>query len=228
MSETDIEIIVIEDEEDILELIEYHLSQAGYTVTGFTSSENVEQFLEEENPSLMIVDRNLPGMEGSEFVAYLRDVGYEIPVIFLTAKNNEFELEEGYERGGDDYISKPFKPKELLLRVKALLKRSGVLVRQKRIKCKTLTIDITKKELMINHKIISLTNLEFNLLHTFMQHINKSLTRDYLRETAWGAEGENVNDNAVNVAINRLKNKIDPENKKNYFHPVWGIGYNFH
>ena len=227
MQNENIEIVVIEDEEDILELIEYHLTKEGYAVTGFLSTENVEQFLEEETPSLMLVDRNLPGMEGSEFIAYLREVGYDIPVIFLTAKDNDFELEEGFEAGGDDYICKPFLPKELTLRVKALLKRSGALVKQSRLKHKELTIDLTKKDLYVSSQVVALTNLEFNLLHTFMKHIDKALTRDFLRDEVWGVEGEGVNDNAVNVAINRLKNKIDPQNEKNYFAPVWGVGYKF-
>lgn len=222
-----IEIVVIEDEEDILELIEYHLTKEGYTVTGFLSTENVEQFLEEESPSLMLVDRNLPGMEGSEFIVYLRETGYDIPVIFLTAKDQESELEEGFEAGGDDYISKPFSPKVLTLRVKALLKRSGVLQKQDRIKYKTLTIDLNKKDLHVDGSLVSLTNLEFNLLHTFMKHVDKALTRDFLRDEVWGSEGVGVNDNAVNVAINRLKNKIDPQNEKKYFEPVWGVGYKF-
>ena len=223
----EIEVVVIEDEEDILELIEYHLNKEGYSVTGFLSTENVEQFLEEETPALMLVDRNLPGMEGSEFVSYLRDIGYDIPVIFLTAKDKESELEEGFEAGGDDYMCKPFSPKELTLRVKALLKRSGALQKQEKLKHKLLTIDLTQKEVYIEGKAVTLTNLEFKLLHTFMQHIDKALTRDFLRDEVWGSEGEGVNDNAVNVAINRLKNKIDPDNTQNYFQPVWGVGYKF-
>lgn len=222
-----IEIVVIEDEEDILELIEYHLNKEGYTVTGFLSVENVEQFLEEETPSLLLVDRNLPGMEGSEFITHLRQAGYEIPVIFLTGKDKESDLEEGFKCGGDDYICKPFSPKELTLRVKALLKRTGVLQKQERIKYKLLTMDLAKKDLIINGEIISLTNLEFKLLYTFMKHIDKALARDFLRDEVWGVEGEAVNDNAINVAINRLKNKIDPGNVQNYFHPVWGVGYKF-
>ncbi len=222
-----IEIIVIEDEEDILELIEYHLQKEGYHVTGFLSTEHVEQFLEEETPSLMIVDRNLPGMEGSAFVAYLRETGYDIPVIFLTAKDKEKDLEDGFEAGGDDYMTKPFSPKELLLRVKALLKRSGALQKRPKLKYKTLTLDLFDKTVHTEEGELSLTNLEFKLLHTFMQHIDKPLTRDYLRDEVWGAEGEGVNDNAVNVAINRLKNKIDPQNRHTYFHPVWGVGYKF-
>jgi len=222
-----IEIIVIEDEEDILELIEYHLSSEGYAVTGFLSTENVEQFLEEETPSLMIVDRNLPGMEGSEFVTYLRDIGYSIPVIFLTAKDKESDLEEGFDAGADDYITKPFRPVELKLRVKALLKRYGVLNKQKRLKYRHLTIDLEDKKCFSNEEPVSLTPLEFNLVKTFMENIDKPLTRDFLRDEVWGSEGEGINDNAVNVAINRLKNKIDPKNEYNYFSPVWGVGYKF-
>ena len=222
-----IEIIVIEDEEDILELIEYHLESEGYAVTGFLSTENVEQFLEEETPSLMIVDRNLPGMEGSEFVAYLRDIGYTIPVIFLTAKDKDSELEEGFDAGADDYITKPFRPTELKLRVKALLKRYGVLNRQKRLKYKEIVIDLDENSVSVGGSAVSLTPLEFNLLKTFIENIDKPLTRDYLRDEVWGSAGEGVNDNAVNVAINRLKNKIDPKGEADYFSPVWGVGYKF-
>ena len=222
-----IEIIVIEDEEDILELIEYHLTSEGYAVTGFLSTENVEQFLEEETPSLMIVDRNLPGTEGAEFVAYLRDIGYAIPVIFLTAKDLESDLEEGFEAGADDYITKPFRPAELKLRVKALLKRYGVLTKQKRLKYKHLLIDMEENTLLVNDVAVSLTPLEFKLLKTFMDNVDKPLTRDFLRDEVWGSAGEGVNDNAVNVAINRLKNKIDPGNEQSYFSPVWGVGYKF-
>ncbi len=223
----EIEIVVIEDEEDILELIEYHLREEGYYVTGFISTEKVEQFLEEETPSLMIIDRNLPGMEGSEFVRHIREIGYDIPVIFVTARAKEFELEEGFEAGADDYICKPFSPRELLLRVKALLRRSGTLSKQVRLKHKFLVIDLSQKDLYVEGSVVALTNLEFRLLHTFMKNIDKPLSRDYLRDEVWGNGGEGVNDNAINVAINRLKNKIDSNNEQNYFHPVWGVGYKF-
>lgn len=223
--EKSIEIIIIEDEEDILELIEFHLQKEGYDTVGFLSTENVEQFLEEEMPSLMIVDRNLPGMEGSEFVAHLRDQGYDIPVIFLTAKDMENDLDEGYERGGDDYMTKPFRAKELIHRVKALLKRSGALSKQDKLKYKDITLDMEKKTAYINNDPVSLTMLEFNLLSTFVKNVDKPLARDFLREEAWGSESDEVNDNAVNVAINRLKKKIDPTGEKGYFVPVWGVGY---
>jgi DNA-binding response OmpR family regulator len=227
MQNSDIEIVIIEDEEDILELIEYHLLKEGYRVTGFLSTDNVEQFLEEEMPSLMIVDRNLPGIEGSEFISYLREEGYDIPVIFLTAKAKESELEEGFDAGGDDYMTKPLRPKELVLRVKALLKRSGAIVKQKRLKYKQLIIELEDRKLYVDGKEITLTSLEFNLLRTFMENIDKPITRDYLRDEVWGSQSSSVNNNSVNVAINRLKNKIDPKSEENYFSSVWGVGYKF-
>jgi len=224
MKNKNIEIVVIEDEEDILELVEYHLSRAGYDVTGFLSSENVEQFLEEENPSLMIVDRNLPGTEGSEFVAQMREIGYDTPVIFLTARDKEGDLEEGFNSGGDDYMTKPFSNKELLLRVSALLKRSGVKSSDK-IKYRDLTLDIHKRELSIEKKQIELTNLEFKLLYTFVKNAHQALDRDFLRDEVWGNDSVNFHDKTINVAMNRLKKKIDPSGKKEYFTPVWGVGY---
>jgi len=224
MENKNIEIVVIEDEEDILELLEYHLSKEGYDVTGFLSAENVEAFLEEENPALMIVDRNLPGIEGSEFVAQMREIGYEIPVIFLTANDKEKDLEEGFASGGDDYMTKPFHTKELLLRVNALLKRSGVRSSDK-LKYRDLVLDMQKRELFIDSKHIELTNLEFKLLHTFVKNPHQPLDRDFLRDEVWGDDSANFHDKTINVAMNRLKKKIDPEAEKEYFAPVWGVGY---
>ena len=219
-----IEIIIIEDEEDILELVEYHLQKAGYETMGFLSTDNVEQFLEEEHPSLMIVDRNLPSCEGSEFVAELRKYGCTIPIIFLTAKDKDKEIEEGFERGADDYITKPFKPKELVLRVQALLRRSGVTSNDK-IKYRDLILNIPKRTLTIENKFIELTNLEFRLLHTFIKSPNITLDRNFLRDEVWGDDSINFHDKTINVTINRLKKKIDPIGEKEYFIPVWGVGY---
>jgi len=224
MKNRDIEIVVIEDEPDILELIEYHLEKEGYMVTGFLSTENVETFLEEENPALMIVDRNLPGIEGSEFVLYLREQGYEIPVIFLTARDKDSDLEEGFNSGGDDYMTKPFKAKELLLRVSALLKRSGV-KKSDKVKYRDLVLDLRQHTLIIDNKVIELTNLEFRLLHTFIKTPHQPLDRDFLRDEVWGGDSVDFHDKTINVAMNRLKKKIDPEAKKEYFSPVWGVGY---
>ncbi|WP_309499806.1 response regulator transcription factor [Sulfurovum sp.] len=224
MENKNIEIVVIEDEEDILELLEYHLSKEGYDVTGFLSTENVEKFLEEESPALMIVDRNLPGLEGSEFVAKIREMGYDMPVIFLTAKDKNKDLDEGFNSGGDDYITKPFNTKELILRVAALLKRSGVRSSDK-VKYRDLLLDMNKRELFIDNKSVELTNLEFRLLYTFVKNPHQPLDRDFLRDEVWGDDSSKFHDKTINVAMNRLKKKIDPDGTKEYFAPVWGVGY---
>ena len=223
MQKDEIEIVVIEDEEDILELIEYHLSAEGYAVTGFLSTENVKRFVEEESPALLIVDRNLPGLEGSEFVRQIRSEGYDTPVIFLTAKDKMHEMERGFESGGDDYITKPFQFKELILRVKALLRRSGT-SQPERLRFRDIRLDLESKEAEVDGKKVALTNLEFQLLLVFVRSPNIALEREYLREEVWGGS-QNFHDKTINVAINRLKKKIDPEGVKNYFIPVWGVGY---
>ena len=219
-----IEIVVIEDESDILELIEYHLEKAGYSVMGFLSTDSVEQFLEEEKPSLMIVDRNLPGVEGSEFVSQMRDIGYDIPVMFLTARDKESDLLEGFQSGGDDYMTKPFSSKELLVRIEALLRRSGVTSSDK-MKFRDMVLDLQQHTLRIDEKHIELTNLEFRLLHTFVKNAHQALDRDFLRDEVWGDDSASFHDKTINVAMNRLKKKIDPEGEKEYFSPIWGIGY---
>ena len=224
MKKNNIEIVVIEDESDILELLEYHLGKEGYSAIGFLSTEHVEKFIEEEDPALMVVDRNLPGIEGSEFVAYLREQGYTIPVIFLTARDKESDLEEGFLSGGDDYMTKPFKPKELLLRVEALLRRAGVSSSYK-VKYRDILLDIHQHMLTINGKPVELTNLEFKLLHTFIKNPHQPLDRDFLRDEVWGDDSADFHDKTINVAMNRLKKKIDPNNEKEYIVPVWGVGY---
>ena len=217
---TNIEIVLIEDEEDILELLEYHLEKAGYQTTSFSSTKNVEQFLEEENPSLLIVDRNLPLLEGSEFIAQIREKGYDIPTIFLSAKNSDDEIDEGFLRGGDDYITKPFRMQELLHRVSAILRRTGK-VEQKKLKYRDLLLDMDSQILTIDSENIKLTKMEFNLLSIFIKNSSKTLDRDFLVDEI----SEESQGKTINVAINRLKKKIDPDGTKEYISSVWGVGY---
>ena len=220
MKNKNIEIVIIEDEEDILELLEYHLQKTGYSTMGFTCTQNVEQFLDEENPSLLIVDRNLPNVEGSEFVAQMRERGHDIPVVFLTAKDSDSDIDEGFLRGGDDYITKPFRMKEVLHRIKAILKRTGV-IDQSKLKHRDLLLDLDEQMVLVNEIMVKLTRMEFKLLFTFMKNANKPLQREYLLEEV----SEDSQGKTINVAINRLKNKIDPDGSKEYISSVWGVGY---
>ncbi len=119
-------ILIVEDEEDILELIEYTLQKEGFDTIGFLSiDKNVEKVLEEEDISLILMDRNLPGIEGSEFIKKIKSEGQNIPVIYVTAKDKDEDILSGFENFADDYITKPFNLKELVARVKAVLKRTA-------------------------------------------------------------------------------------------------------
>ncbi|MDP2893653.1 MAG: response regulator transcription factor [Sulfurimonas sp.] len=219
-----IKIVVVEDEEDLLELIEYNLSKEGYEVIGFLNTKTVQRMLVEEDVDLLIMDRNLPGVEGSEFVQALRKDGFTTPVIYLSAKNLDSEVEEGFLRGGDDYITKPFNMKELILRVKALLRRTTKKIEDGTLVHRDLLLDKSSRTLSVDGKIVDVTKLEFNLLSEFILNKNSVLDRDYLLENVWD-EGEEYQYRTVNVAINRLKEKIDPDKTKDYIQSVRGVGY---
>jgi DNA-binding response OmpR family regulator len=217
-------IVIVEDEEDILELIEYSLNKEGFETIGFLNTKNVKNFLEEEKVDLIIMDRNLPGVEGSEFIATLRKTGVSTPVIYLSAKNSEQNIEEGFLSGGDDYVTKPFNMKELILRIKAILKRTNPLSSIKEIIYKDIVLNLDARTVFVAENKIDLTKLEFDLLLTLIQNQNIVLNRDYLLEKVWGND-EIYQDRTVNVAINRLKEKIDPTKEKEYIKSVRGVGY---
>jgi len=213
-------ILIIEDEEDILELEEFHLQNSGFETVGCLSTKGVREILEEENISLMVVDRNLPSIEGSDFVSEIRERGYDIPVIFVTAKDRDEDVEEGFLKGGDDYLKKPFNMNELILRVKALLKRSGVLDENRILRYKDITIDTSSRIVEVAQEQKSLTKLEFELLRYFIENGARVISRDELIDNIWDSSGE-MGYKGVNIAINRLKRKID----RDYITPVRGIGY---
>jgi len=217
-------IVIVEDEEDLLELLEYNLQKDGYETIGFLNTKNVSQILDEEDVDLLIMDRNLPGVEGSEFINELRQDGADVPVIFLSAKDKEGDIEDGFLRGGDDYITKPFNMKELLLRVKSVLKRTSKKLHEGKLSYRDIVLDKSTRTLSVAGSPVEVTKLEFDLLSEFIINKNSVLERDYLLENVWG-DSENYQYKTVNVAINRLKEKIDPNKSKEYIQTVRGVGY---
>lgn len=217
-------ILIVDDEEDILDLLEYNLSKEGYEVIACASTKNVRDILDEEQVDLMLMDRNLPGTEGSEFVCKLRQEGYNTPVIYLSAKEKSEEILEGFERGGDDYITKPFDLGILKARIRAVLKRykgeSEVL------KEGEILYNSALKSFSIAGRSVSLTKLEHDLLLTFLKHKNQLLSREFLLEEVW-EDAQHRQTKTVNVAIKRLKEKIDPDGTKEYIASVRGEGYIF-
>jgi len=217
-------IAVVEDDTDLLELLEYRLEKEGFDVVGFTNTKNVKQVLTEEPVDLIIMDRNLPDVEGSEYIAMLRYQGLKTPVIFLSAKDSHLQIQEGFLRGGDDYITKPFEVDELILRIKAVLRRTRGEEEEQVVVYRDIELHLHSRETFIGGFPIELTKLEFNLLRTFIENRTTVLRRDYLLKNVWG-KSDSYQGRTVNVAINRLKEKIDPDKSKEYIKTVRGIGY---
>jgi len=217
-------ILIVEDQEDILDLMEYTLSNDGYDVITCIDTSNVVNMLDEEDVALILMDRNLPGVEGSKFIAGIRQEGYNHPVIYVSAKDSADDILEGFERGGDDYITKPFNLDELKARVKALIKRTQK--KEDVIKYKDIIYHTSNKTFIIDSKEIKLTHLEHDLLLEFIKNVNILLTRDTLLDRVW-KDSENKQLKTVNVAIKRLKEHIDPKSEKNYIQAVRGEGYIF-
>jgi len=217
-------ILIVEDEEDILELMEFNLGREGFETIGFLNTKRVTEVLEEEHVDLILMDRNLPGTEGSEFVASLRRQGVNTPVIFISAKDKDEDIESGFERGGDDYLTKPFSMKELVLRVKAILRRTQKSAKEGSLTYRDMTLNLASRTISIENNPIELTKLEFDLLYALLSNQNIVLDREYLLEHVWGGD-DMYQDRTVNVAINRLKEKIDPDKSKEYIKTVRGVGY---
>ena len=215
-------ILVVDDESDILDLVEYTLVKEGYDVLGCLNTSVVERLLDEESIDLIIMDRNLPGIEGSVFVQHLRKEGHNQPVIYLSAKDSQEDILEGFDRGGDDYITKPFSLELLVARVKAVIKRSKREVET--LTHRDIVYHAENKKFFIDQDEISLTQLEHDLLLEFLQNKDILLDRSTLLEHVW-KDGENKKFKTVNVAIKRLKEKIDPRGDKEYIKSIRGAGY---
>ncbi|MCD4757634.1 MAG: response regulator transcription factor [Arcobacteraceae bacterium] len=217
-------ILVVEDEQDILDLIEYTLTKEGYDVISCLNTKLVEQLLNEEDVSLIIMDRNLPNIEGSVFIKSIREKGYNHPVIYLTAKDKEEDILEGFSRGADDYITKPFNLDVLKARVNAVIKRSTKNVEIEKIR--DIVYKASQKKFYITDQEINLTHLEHDLLLEFFKNQDVLLSREVLLQNVW-EDFTDVKSKTVNVAIKRLKEKIDPTGEKEYIKSVRGEGYIF-
>ncbi|MGB9779992.1 response regulator transcription factor [Caldanaerobacter sp.] len=222
-------VLIIEDEVHILELLRYNLEAAGYKVM---ASENGKEGLEkalDEKPDLVILDLMLPDMDGLEICKILKnnEDTKNIPIIMLTARSEEFDKVLGLELGADDYITKPFSVRELLARVKAVLRRTqqGDEGKEEIIKFGDIVIDTGKHTVYKRGKPLDLTLKEFELLKLLSQNKGKVLTRDYLLDKVWGYEyaGET---RTVDVHIRHLRKKIEDDDKAPaYIETVRGIGY---
>ena len=221
-------ILVIEDEPDIRKTLEYNLERENFIVTTASSLSDAKGHLAKENFSLLILDLMLPDGSGLDLCRELKsDSTNESPLILiLTAKDDEVDRVVGFELGADDYVTKPFSVRELILRVKAILKRGINKPNTVEVERKfgDLTIDIESHEVFVNNENIILTALEFRLLNQLVDRRGRVQTRDQLLSDVWGYSSE-VTTRTVDTHIKRLREKLGVMGK--YVQTIRGVGYKF-
>lgn len=223
-------IVVIEDEKDLAELVRYNLRKEGFEVEVFTSGRPGFEYLRRHPVDLLILDIMLPDDDGLDFCRRLRsqERTRSLPVIFLTAKGSEVDRIVGLEIGGDDYVTKPFSPRELVARVKAVLRRRDrPAPLPEVIEAGDLRLDLATREIRVRGNSIELTALEFKLLHFLAAQPRRVFSRDRLLDEVWGTD-RFVTPRTVDVHIRRLREKIELEpNKPRYIQTIRGSGYRF-
>lgn len=225
-------ILVVEDEPDIRRLIRYHLAQEHYRVLEAEDGEQALRLLQGEKPDLIVLDLLLPGMSGLELCRTLRarPETANLPILMLTAKASEADRVVGLEMGADDYLTKPFSPREMVARVKAILRRAQVPSKASQAgsyERGPLKINFSTYEVFIGGKAVKLTLKEFELLRFLAQNPNRVLSRDQILDRVWGGEVF-VDPRTVDVHIRRLRKAVEKNDRR----PQWvltvrGVGYKF-
>ncbi len=221
-------ILVVEDESDIRELLTYNMEAEGFEALGAANGEEAFHILRDESIQLVILDLMLPDVSGLEICRYIRRDSSlaHLPVIMLTAKGEEIDRIVGFELGADDYVTKPFNIREVLLRVKAVLARSKATVglAGKALRRGALVIDPEQHEATVNGRQILLTATEFRLLHHLAAHSGRVQNRDELLDVIWG-EDKFVTPRTVDTYIRRLREKLGSAG--DMIQTLRGVGYRF-
>jgi two-component system phosphate regulon response regulator PhoB/two-component system alkaline phosphatase synthesis response regulator PhoP len=204
-------IAVVDDEPDILELVSLHLKRSNFRVSGFADAQSFYQFIAKEAPDLVILDLMLPDVDGLEICKYLRaqDRFSSVPVIMLTAKTEETDKVIGLELGADDYVTKPFSPRELVARVRAVLRRHGRTDddARKMVISSIVSIDLDRHEVEVEGNKVELTPTEFRILELLASRRGRIQSRDQILTHLWGDE-KYVIDRTVDVHIRHLREKL--------------------
>ncbi len=223
------DILMVEDDADIARLVQHHLKAAGFTVRWFPGASQVIAAAEESPPALFILDIMVPDGDGFELCRRIRKSATlaRVPVIFLTAKTSEADRVVGFELGADDYVVKPFSPRELVARVKAVLRRfepplAAAVLRVKDIEINNESMTVTK-----GGAPVTMTATEFRLLEYLARHAGRVFTRDQLLDAVW-RDTRFVTPRSVDVYVRRVREKIEPNpDDPQYLHTVRGAGYRF-
>lgn len=218
-------ILIIEDEESIRGFLKINLKRNGYEVIEADNGELGVKLALKEKPEIIILDVMLPGIDGFKVCKIIRNEDEKVGIIMLTAKSQDLDKIMGLEYGADDYIIKPFNPMELLLRIKALLRRISDYEEKKGIIQGKFKLDIYAKRIFKNNKEIDLTPKEYSIIKLFIENPNKAFSRDELMDLVWG-EDYIGDPKIVDVNIRRLRSKIECSSlNEKFIETIWGFGY---
>ncbi|MEZ5560295.1 MAG: response regulator [Pseudomonadales bacterium] len=224
-------LLVVDDDPEIRELIEEYLSKQGFLVTCVDSGESMVAYLADHAVDLIVLDLMLPGEDGLTLARRLKSET-DIPIIIVSAQGDDVDRIVGLEVGADDYVAKPFNPRELLARVRAVLRRvrraeEGVAVSGQSVRFGPYVLDLASHQLSREGIQVPLTSGEFDLLAILAEHPNKVLHRDRILDLLTGAERSPF-DRSIDVRVTRLRSKIEPDpSKPVYIKTIWGKGYMF-
>ncbi|AZQ12516.1 two-component system response regulator OmpR [Shewanella khirikhana] len=226
-------ILVVDDDMRLRALLERYLVEQGYQVRAAANAEQMDRLLERENFHMMVLDLMLPGEDGLSICRRLRQSGNPLPIIMLTAKGDEVDRIIGLELGADDYLPKPFNPRELLARIKAVMRRQTQEVpgapaqQEEEVSFGEFTLNLATREMYQGSESISLTSGEFAVLKVLVTHPREPLSRDKLMNLARGRDYSAL-ERSIDVQVSRLRRLIekDPANPR-YIQTVWGLGYVF-
>ena len=226
MSQT---IFVLEDEADISRLVQYHLEASGYAVRPYAAIGNIVADAERQPPSLFLLDIMVPGGDGMDLCRRLRlnPLLSVVPIIFLTARAAENDRVHGLELGADDYITKPFATRELIARVKAVLRRFERPSAPSIVKFEEIEIDASAMQLRVRGELVTTTATEFRLLDYLARHPGRVFSRDHLLDAVWG-DARFVTPRSVDVYVRRIREKIEEDAETpRYLKTMRGAGYRF-
>ncbi|HLD67328.1 MAG TPA: two-component system response regulator OmpR [Pseudomonas sp.] len=226
-------ILIVDDDPGLRRLLERFLDEQGYRVRAVENVEQMDRLLARELFQLVVLDLMLPGEDGLSACKRLREGNNQVPIIMLTAKGDEASRIQGLEQGADDYLAKPFNPRELLARIKAVLRRQAPQVpgapgsEEETVSFGDYELSLATRELKRGDQVQMLTTGEFAVLKALVQHAREPLTRDKLMNLARGREWDAL-ERSIDVQISRLRRLIEPDpSKPRYIQTVWGVGYVF-
>lgn len=219
-------IYIIDDDEKLNKLVIEYLSKYGYKVKSYENPVNALSVLKQQLPDLIILDVMMPDMDGFEVCKEIRK-SYSVPIIMLTARGEVTDRIVGLELGADDYLPKPFEPRELLARIQSILRRISSTETNEQVRIGKLHLDFAKRIVKLYEEEIDLTTMEFEMLSMFVKNSKRVLTREQIMDELRGLEWE-AYDRSVDVLISRLRTKLgDSKKTPKFIKTIWGTGYKF-